>query len=356
MLLHKKGDKHDPANYRGLSITSNLGKLFNKIIHNRLYNFVFANNLLSINQIGFKQNCRSSDHIFTLKSIVDHYKRKRKKVFAAFIDLRKAFDTVWRIGLFYKLLKHGIPNRIFQIIFSMYTNTSFKIKFSNGLSDSFHSECGVKQGDVLSPLLFNFYIDDLIKKFNNNITDPVQVGDLSLNILLYADDIVLIAESKNGLQNCLNILAEYCLTWKLQVNTQKSKILIFNSNGRSLLDEFSFNGKILQTVNQYCYLGIIMKNNGNFNVAIASLAENARKATFKIKKNLGLNNPCKLLEKMFDTLVVPILTYCSEIWGITLNFKDGDPFEKLHVKFLKVSDVQMGNFLCLVRYYILNIF
>ena len=78
-----------------------------------------------------------------------------------------------------------------------------------------------------------------------------------------------------------------------------------------------------------------LKNNGDFNVAIASLAEKARKAIFKIKKTLGLNNPCKLLENMFDSLVVPILTNCSEIWGITLNFKDTVLLEKLHVKFLK---------------------
>ena len=87
VLLHKKGDRLDPANYRGLPITSNLGKLFNKIIHNRLYDYLDGKNLISINQIGFKPKCRMSDHIFTLKTIADQYRQKRKKVFAAFIDL-----------------------------------------------------------------------------------------------------------------------------------------------------------------------------------------------------------------------------------------------------------------------------
>ena len=197
----------------------------------------------------------------------------------------------------------------------MYTNTTFKIKFRNGLSQSINSERGVKQGDVLSPLLFNFYIDDLTDALHAKscITDPVLVGDTSLNILLYADDLVLISESRSGLQSCLDILSDYCLSWKLQVNTDKSKVLIFNSNGKTYKNEFEYLGVPLETVQQYCYLGIIMKYNGNFNIAISSLADKARKALFKVKRIVGLNNPCKLLEKLFDTMIVPILLYGSEI-------------------------------------------
>ena len=78
------------------------------------------NNLISENQIGFKEQSRTSDHIFTLKSIIEHYKTQKKKVYAAFIDLRKAFDTVWREGLFYNMLIAGIPTKVFQIIYFMY--------------------------------------------------------------------------------------------------------------------------------------------------------------------------------------------------------------------------------------------
>lgn len=150
VLLHKKGDKFDPGNYRGISISSNLGKLFNKVIYKRLLTFMNNKNLISKNQIGFKEKSRTADHIFTLKTIIDQYKQKSKKVFTAFIDLKKAFDTIWRLALFYKLLKDNIPHRIFNIIHSMYTDTICRIKFSNGLSAPFSSERGVKQGDVLS--------------------------------------------------------------------------------------------------------------------------------------------------------------------------------------------------------------
>ena len=217
----------------------------------------------------------------------------------------------------------------------MYTDTTCRIKFSHGLSSPFLSERGVKQGDVLSPLLFNYFINDLNNTIDGCNSDPVVIGDLSLNILLYADDIVLLSQSKTGLQNSLNALYNYCSSWKLQVNTDKSKVMVFNSNGKSFINEFKYNDSVLQTVTQFSYLGIVMKYNGNFQLAISTLMGKARKAYFKIKKTIGLNNPCRLLEKLFDTLVSPILTYCCEVWGIDSIFKDSDPFEKLHIKFLK---------------------
>jgi hypothetical protein len=94
-------------------------------------------NLISKNQIGFKEKSPTADHIFTLKTIIDQYKQKSKKVFTAFIDLKKAFDTIWRLALFNKLLKHNIPHRIFNIIHSMYTDTICRIKCSNGIKCPF---------------------------------------------------------------------------------------------------------------------------------------------------------------------------------------------------------------------------
>jgi hypothetical protein len=165
--------------------------------------------------------------------------------------------------------------------------------------------------------------------------DPVRVGDLSVNCLLYADDIVLLSESKSGLQSSLNILGTYCSNWKLQVNVEKSKVLILNSNGKTHVNEFSYNNNIIQTVSKYCYSGAMLKYNGNFNVAVSLLMEKARKAYFKIKKTIELNNPCKLLEKLFDSLVIPILLYCSEVCGVYLDTGDSSIVEKFHMKFIK---------------------
>ena len=146
----------------------------------------------------------------------------------------------------------------------------------------------------------------------------------------------MLSESKEGLQNSLDELYRYCSNWKLQVNTDKSKIIVSNSNGRTFLNEFTYNNCVIETVIQYCYLGIVMRYNGSFNLAISTLMEKARKAYFKIKKKVSLNyNPARLIEKLFDCLISPILLYCSEIWGAFCSLKDLDPFEKLHLKFIK---------------------
>ncbi len=170
----------------------------------------------------------------------------------------------------------------------MYDNATSKLKFQNGLTEEFESKCGVKQGDVLSPLLFNLYINDLVKELNLNDVDPITIGETSINSLLFADDIVLLSNSEKGLQNSLNTLQEYCInSWKLQINSVKSKVIVFNSNGKSHINFFKYGNSILQTVTSYCYLGITIKYTGNFKVLTGPLLmEKGRKALFKIKKNL----------------------------------------------------------------------
>ena len=217
----------------------------------------------------------------------------------------------------------------------MYHDPSCRLKFKQGLSRKFISKCGVKQGDVLSPILFNLYINDLISNLNESQVDPVTIGSVSISSLLYADDIILLSSTQQGLQNSLNILNNYCVSWKLEVNQQKSKVIVFNSNGKSFLNNFKVNENYLETVKSYCYLGVTIKYTGNLNTSSKLLMEKGRKAWFKIKKSVGLNNPCTLLEKLFDMLINPIILYGCEIWGIDSKFKDTEPFEHLHIKFVK---------------------
>jgi hypothetical protein len=111
--------------------------------------------------------------------------------------------------------------------------------------------------------------------------------------------------------------------------------LIFNSNGKSQGNEITINGNIIQIVPKYCYLGVILKCNGRFNLATTVLIEKARKACFKMKRIIGFDNQCKLLEKLFDAMVLPVLHYCSEIWGVDLSSNDISRNEKFHLKFIK---------------------
>ena len=137
-IFKKKGDHDDPNCYRGIALISCLAKLFNNILNERLSNFLKKNKVISEFQIGFSKKARTADHMFVLRHLIDsHVKQNRKQIFAAFIDFEKAFDTVWRDALLYKLLKAGIHGRMFNMIKSMYEETYYSVKCKDGLTTFF---------------------------------------------------------------------------------------------------------------------------------------------------------------------------------------------------------------------------
>ena len=161
------------------------------------------------------------------------------------------------------------------------------------------------------------FLNDLVKSLDSSECDPLVIGDLTINSLLYADDIILLSNSEEGLQKSLNCLNEFCDNWKLNVNHEKSKVMVFNSNGKAYMhvNHFKFHDKVhvLETVKSFCYLGITIKYTSNISASATLLMKKETKAFFKIKQCVGFDNPCSLLEKLFDSLVSPIILYCSEL-------------------------------------------
>ena len=160
---------------------------------------------------------------------------------------------------------------------AMYKNISYVIKVRGGYLEPISSTCGLKQGGVLSPLLFNIFVDEIIKIFDDTC-DPVQLYNDSLSHMLYADDLILMSTSKDGLSNCLSRLEKFCDTWQLEVNIKKSKIMIFNEAGRLLTGTNIFYQKVkMEIVRSYCYLGIEFMCSGSFKLARESLMKRPKK-------------------------------------------------------------------------------
>ena len=159
-----------------------------------------------------------------LKIIIDKYIHKNgkgNKLFACFIDFRKAFDTVCHEGLLLKLQRAGINGKIYEFIKSMYQNSISRVKCKYTLTDSIPIKQGVHQGSVLSPLLFYIFINDI---GNTLLADDAStVYDSKVNHLLYADDLVLMSTSEEALQRNIDRVHEYCKPWGLAINTDKSK-------------------------------------------------------------------------------------------------------------------------------------
>ena len=314
--VHKKGDVSDPVNYRGIALSNCLSKIFCSLIGKRLENFVTQHSLIPCCQIGFTARRRTTDHILVLKTLVDKYLNKNKKpLFSCFVDFKCAFDSVWRNGLIFKMMKCNISSKFINLIENMYKVVNYQVKFENGISPPIPSETGVKQGCVMSPLLFKIFLRDLPDIFSSDC-DPVELYDSKVSCLLYADDLILLSETSAGLQLCLHKLLYFCNKWDLCVNIAKTKVIIFNKSGR-LLKKFIFKfGNVnIETVKSYVYLGIPFVINGSFMPALKQLKDKAIKANYGLfnmifKYNINITTACKL----FDTLVLPILSYGSEVW------------------------------------------
>ena len=164
-IYKNKGDKSLTENYRGISLLSCFGKFFTSLINVRLNSYIDPHNILLENQAGFRKGYSTTEHVFTLKCLIDLYLSKRKKLYCAFVDFRKAFDTVWRCGLWTKIISFGISGKLFDVIKNIYNNIKSCVSV-NGLSSGyFGCYTGVRQGENLSPLLFSLYINDMERFF-----------------------------------------------------------------------------------------------------------------------------------------------------------------------------------------------
>ena len=174
--IHKKGEKDNPENYRGITLLSCLGKVFTSALNKRLLDYIEVNNILQPEQAGFRGNCRTSDNIFILKAIIDKYvkgkpKKKENYLFTCFVDLKKAFDKIDRERLFIKLNNAGINGHLLSVIKSIYSKDESCIRNGNEISKSFCGNVGIKQGCILSPTLFNIYMHDFPKTLNVDDND-----------------------------------------------------------------------------------------------------------------------------------------------------------------------------------------
>ena len=344
--IYKSGDVKNPTNYRGITVSSSLGKLFATILNTRLLSFLDKNNVITEEQIGFRVGNRTTDHVTVIKSLIDNYKHRKKKIYACYIDFSKAFDRIWRPGLLLKLRNNHISSKFINLLNKMYNQLECRVKLSGELSSSFKSHIGTRQGCPLSATLYNIYTNDLPKILKNNKCKPVKLNKTSLNCLMYADDIVVLSETSDGLQKALKLIDQFCCRWRLKINTDKSKVMIFN-NRKEKMSAF-LNNTLLEQANKYCYLGVILTPTGSFLQTLEYLHDKATRAYFSIHSSLK-RIQCFSVQtylKIFNSVIIPILTYSSELWGAyfkrngftSLNnlFKnESQLIEKLHNRFCK---------------------
>ena len=312
--IFKKGDKHDPNNYRGIALINTLLKVLTKVIAARLQVVCCEMKLIRREQVGF---IRGEEGIAQAACLLEACQRRSirgQDTVLCFLDLRKAYDLVPHDRLIFKLRKFGLGSKMIDFIERMYEDTFMRVRVNNQLTESFKFERGVRQGCPTSPLLFDIYINDILDGI-----EPVAVQGLGngLSGLMFADDTVILANDNNDLQVKLESINRWMSCNAMEVNPSKCGIMYIGGNN-SIHDPVVYNGEVIPRVDRYVYLGI------EFNKDL-DLQEMARFRLIKGKKTLlslsnTLKNPRVPLEYrsvLIKSILIPTLHYGAEVFGMS---------------------------------------
>ena len=311
------GDIRNPLNYRGISLAPACYKLYCGVLNVRLETWVTENNILHDEQNGFRKSRSTIDHLSSVTSIIETRKAMKKDTFVSFIDFSKAYDSIPRNILWSKLKDNGLGGRLYNALISLYKTVKSCVRL-NGLStDFFNVKCGLKQGCLLSPLLFNLYINDLVSDMKQ-LNSGIDIDGEKVCILLYADDVILMADTEEELNGLLDCLHQWCEKNCLKINKEKSKILHFRrpSSPRSNF-VFTCGDQILDYSSQYKYLGLILQEHLDFSITAKAVAQSASRALglviAKTKTYGGF--PFGTYSKLYDSTVNFVISYGASIWG-----------------------------------------
>ena len=238
-----------------------------------------------------------------------------------FIDFQKAFDRVNHEFMLYKLREAGITGNIYKAVKAMYSGPSSCVNLNGNLTDWFPVSSGVQQGDTLSPTLFSIFIDDLATQIKDAIVGIQVNPELSLSILLYADDIVVLSKSRDDYQKQLDIITSWCRRWGMAVNTEKSQVMHVRNHQRPRCDrDLYLDHRELQYVSSYKYLGCwiheFLSNDRTVEALTAAAGRSFGRIVniFKYMGDMGYETYCTL----YHSYILLVANYGAAVWG----FKD----------------------------------
>ena len=345
--LFKKGERKDPANYRGIAIISILAKLYATALNQSLMSALEQHQTARAEaQSGFRPQRSTTEQIWSLQQVIDRARSAMPggRLYCCFVDFSKAFDSVPRPLLWQTLRKLGVRAEYVDAISSYYANVDMCVRFDDGsYSDPFPSVLGVKQGCPLSPTLFGLFIDQLWSRLENSrITnlDKHHTSNLPCS-LFYADDLVLIGFTPTELQRLLNELARFCKDTRMAVNLAKTQVVVFRPR-RELQSppQFKFRGQPVALVDSYRYLGFAAPAwKAPHQHGLPVLLSAAQRAAHWLRHRLhalGIRDLPTALQ-LFDMYIRPIALYASELWLPFLPdaLRLSSDLERLQLGFLK---------------------
>lgn len=333
--IHKQGPKDRPENYRGITLMNVVSKCYSKVTVNCI-SPTLESECIEEEQGGFRVNRACDEQFFALHTLLRSRKRRGKDTYLMFVDFKKAFDSVPRAKLMEKLLSVGVDGKVLRVIRSLYQDHSARMRVDGQTSRPFAIGVGVKQGCVMSTELFKVFVNDLIERLKaadvGVAVETETEGDaLSVSCLMFADDLVMMAESQEDLQSLTNVLSDWCGENELEVNVSKTKVMVV---GKANKAQVKLGDQRVEVVKVYKYLGLMLSRDLKWTEHVSYIVDKIKRRMaqcYRLLSNKDLAPSTRL--HLYSSLILPVMSYGAGLWHLTDH--QLRQLETLHIKALK---------------------
>ena len=306
-----KGKKGKCSNERGITLSSNFGKLYERIINSRLQKEIN----ISDAQGGGKKKVRTTDHIMTLLTAAN----KHRNTYITFLDVTKAYDKAWADGLMYAIHKQGNNSKMWTIIKKLNEDLKAKIKTKHGMTRKIAITDSIRQGGVLSVTLYATVMDEIAKEIEQNNIGITMPDGKKIGCLLWMDDVVLIAATEQEMHKMLQITEEIAGRYHIEFGKEKSKIM--RTGKAATTPNFKLGEMTIEYCEKYKYLGVVLNNKTNLKDHIEETQKKTEAAYQTIMSIIGSPDfkgiEMKAIWQLIESCIIPIITYGTEGCHIT---------------------------------------
>ena len=307
--IYKKGERADSGNYRGIPLLSIAGKIFARILLNRLSTHITPD-VVPETQCGFRGNRSTGDMIFCLRQLQEKCIEQDRPLYMVFVDFSKAFDTVRRTGLWQLLRKYGCPEKFTTMIEALHTRMMANVSVGGEVSESSTVINGVTQGCILAPTLFSIYLsamlDDAFRDMGVGVYIQSRQSAYLFNVahfiaktkntrilmreLLFADDSALVAHSAEEMQKIVDAFSNASKKFGLKINIRKTEVLYQPNSTRTHEEDIMVDGNKLNSVLEFTYLGSTIPSNGCIDDEIQRRMAKASSSFGRLRQRLWNNH------------------------------------------------------------------
>ena len=316
ITLPKKGNLQQCQNYRTISLISHASKVMLKILLNRLQ--PQADKIIAEEQAGFRQGRSTIEQIFNLRILCEKHLQHQRKFYHVFVDFKKAFDRVWHEALWTTMKKFNIGQKLINTIQQLYATATSAVLVQGTIGKWFHTSIGVRQGCLLSPTLFNIFLEEIMNEALEAHTGTISIGGRTITNLRFADDIDGLAGGEEELVTLVKKLDEASTKYGMEISAEKTKLMTNNDTIRA---DIKVHGQKLETVQHFKYLGAIISDEGSKPEILARAAQTAmalaRLKTIWKDKRITIRHKIRLMR----ALVLSIFLYACETWTLTADLQ-----------------------------------